>query len=324
MTTRPRGPLLSDAIRERVAAIADHVEKWELTIRARLGGFADVFFSSLHDAIVDHIALWGAALAFYSFLSLFPMVLGCVSIASFVVDPDWAIAQAEMLVGTTLPESQALVGKVVREAIDERGTTGLVSAIMLVWAGSQVFRVLTIALNIVYGSDEPYGYFRRAFLRVGMTLSVGLFALAAVLSGFVLDALSISGTAQRGMLFASSCGLVFVAFYAVYQFVPRGQPKPKASLVGAAIATVLFVLARVVFVFWVQRFAAHSLIYGSVAITIVLLVWIWIAAVIVLYGGEVASHFQQIVLESIGAREVQRRHECREILHKVKPRGSDE
>jgi len=37
------------------------------------------------------------------------------------------------------------------------------------------------------------------------------------------------------------------------------------------------------------------------------------AAAIVLYGGEVASHFQQIVLESIDAREVQRRHERREV-----------
>jgi membrane protein len=320
--TSHRGPLLSDAIRDRMAAIGDHVEKWELAIRARLGAFADVFFSSLHDAMTDHIALWGAALAFYSFLSLFPLILGCVSIASFVADPDWAIRQAEMLVGTTAPEGQALIGKVVREAIDERGTTGLVSAIMLVWAGSQVFRVLTIALNIVYGSDEPYGYFRRVFVRAGMTLSVGVFGLAAVLSGFVLDALSISGKIHRGALFASSFGLVLLAFYAVYQFVPRGHPKPKASFVGAAVATVLFVLARAAFVLWVQKFATHSLIYGSLAIPIVLLLWIWIAAVIVLYGGEVASHFQQIVLESIGAREVQRRHECRDVSRRVKRRRS--
>jgi membrane protein len=321
--TSHRGPLLSDAIRDRMAALGDHVEKWELAIRARLGASADVFFSSLHDAMTDHISLWGAALAFYSFLSLFPLVLGCVSLASFVVDPDWAIEQAEKLVGTTAPEGQALISKVVREAIDERGTTGLVSAIALVWAGSQVFRVLTIALNIVYGSDEPYSSVRRAFLRVGMTLSVGVFALAAVLSGFVLDALSISGTAHRWALWASSSALVFLAFYAVYQFVPRGQPKPKASLVGAAVATVLFVLARAAFVFWVQRFAAHNLIYGSLAITVVLLVWIWIAVVIVLYGGEVASHFQQIVLESTSAREVQRRHERREVPRRTKRRGSD-
>jgi len=281
-----------------MAAIGDRAEKWELAIRARLGSFADVFFSSLHDAMMDHIALWGAALAFYSFLSLFPLVLGCVSMASYVVDPDWAIGQAEKLMGTTAPEGQALVTKVVREAIDERGTTGLVSAIMLVWAGGKVFRVLTIALNILYGSDEPYSSLRRVFLRVGMTLSVGVFALAAILSGFVLDALSISGTLHRGALWISSCALLFLAFFVVYQFVPRGRPNPKASLVGAAIATVLFVLARLAFVFWIQRFATHNLIYGSLAITIVLLVWIWIAAVIVLYGGGVASNFQRIVLES--------------------------
>jgi len=295
-----RGPLLSDAIRDRVLpAIGDHVEKWELAIRARVGGLADVFFSSLHDVIIDHIALWGATLAFYSFLSLFPLVLGCVSIASFIVDPEWAIGQAERLLGTTAPEGQGLISNVVREAIAERGTTSLVSAVMLVWAGSEVFRVLTIALNIVYGSGEPYGYFRRKFLRAGMTLSLGVFALAAVLSGFVLRALPISGLVYRGALWASSSGLLFLVFYAIYQFVPRGQPKPKASLVGAAVATVLFVLARRVFVFWVERFATHSLIYGSLAIPIVLLVWIWIAATIVLYGGEVASHFQHIVLEPI-------------------------
>src|SRR5262249_26999345 len=153
--------------------------------------------------------------------------------------------------------------------------------------------------------------------RVGMTLSVGVFALAAVLSGFVLDALSISRAAHRGALYASAWGLLFLAFFAVFQFGPRGQPKPRVRLVGASAAAVLFGLSHVAFVVWVERFATHSLIYGSLAIPIVLLVWIWIAAVLVLYGGEVASHFQQIVLESIDAREVQRGHECREVPRRV-------
>jgi membrane protein len=313
---------LSDAIRDRVGAIGAHVEKWELAIRARLGATADVFFSSVHDALADRIAEWGAALAFYCFLSIFPLILGCVSIASYVVDPDWAVEQAEKLVGATLPESQALIGKVVREAIDERGTTGLVSGILLVWAGTQVFHVLTVALNIVYGSDEPYGYFRRMFLRAGMTLSVGVLALVAVLCGFVLDALSISGRVHLAALWVSSSGLLFLALYAVYQFVPRGQPKPRACLVGAAVATFSFVVARVAFVFWVQRFASHSLIYGSLAILIGLLLWIWIAAAIVLYGGAVASHFQQIVLESTDASEVERRHECRAVSRRLKRRSN--
>lgn len=74
------------------------------------------------------------------------------------------------------------------------------------------------------------------------------------------------------------------------------------------MATLLFVLARPLFVSYLRRFANYNLIYGSLAIVIIMVFWAWIVALILLFGGETASHTQAMVIEGQPKEEVERRH----------------
>lgn len=71
----------------------------------------------------------------------------------------------------------------------------------------------------------------------------------------------------------------------------------------------LFLIAQPVFVGYIQRFANYSLVYGPLAIVITLVLWTWIVANILLLGGELVSHIQDMVVEQKSQREVERQHE---------------
>ena len=100
---------------------------------------------------------------------------------------------------------------------------------------------------------------------------------------------------------------VLTAFFLIYRFVPRKRLDWRSIAVGTVVATTLIVAARPLFYEYVQYFANYNLMYGGIAIAVVLLVWGWVAAFIAILGGEMASHFQTMVLEGARAKSVDRK-----------------
>jgi membrane protein len=100
---------------------------------------------------------------------------------------------------------------------------------------------------------------------------------------------------------------MLTAFFLIYRFVPRKRLNRKSIAVAASVATALLVAARPIFYGYVENLANYNLIYGGIAIAVVLLVWGWVAAFIAILGGEMASHFQTMVLEGAGAKAVDRK-----------------
>lgn len=80
--------------------------------------------------------------------------------------------------------------------------------------------------------------------------------------------------------------------FLLYRFVPRRRPDWQAALVGAGVAAALVLLARPLFIYYVQRFGDYNIIYGSLAIVVILIFWAFIVAAITILGGEIASHVQ--------------------------------
>jgi membrane protein len=257
------------------------------------------------DFFADDGPQWSAALSYYAVLSLFPLLLALASLAAAFVDPVWAVERSVTLLATFLPLGDRLIAETVRGALEAGGRVGALSILVLLWSGSRVFSTLTHALNAAYDVEEPYVLWKRLGLELAMVLSVGLLFVLALSSGFLLSlAWRLLGVLphQRGFLFGLvkdvlPLGLLLFTFYLAYRYVPRTRTDHRAALAGSAVAVLLFALARPLFVYYLEKFARYNLIYGSLSIIIVLLVWIWLVAAIVLYGGEVASHVQRLWME---------------------------
>jgi membrane protein len=267
----------------------------------------------------DSAPQWAAAIAYYTLLSIFPLLLAAASIASYFVDPEWAITQLTEAVGDFVPQGEEQIENIVQQAMDARGTVGVLSIATLLWSGSRVFSSVTVSLNIIYDVDESYGFFKRTAIDILMLLTIGVLFILGLASRYFLNLFLGSGglLPDNGNLLYNlgfqivPVGLLLVAFFLTYLYVPRRRVEWKAAAVGAVVATTLFVIVRPIFFEYVQRFGEFSIIYGSIAIIIILVIWAWIGGMILLFGGELVSHIQQMFIEGLSRHEVSRRHKRR-------------
>jgi len=94
--------------------------------------------------------------------------------------------------------------------------------------------------------------------------------------------------------------VAFAGFTLCYELVPNTQRRTwRASMLAAAAATVLFEIAKWIFLAWVRDIADYSLVYGTIGAVIVFLVWAYATASILLFGGQLAKE-----LDALEAREV--------------------
>ena len=271
------------------------------------------------DFAQDAVPQWAAAIAYYTLLSIFPLLLAAASIASYFVEPMWAISQLTEAVGDFVPQGEGQIEDIVQEAMAARGAVGVISIATLLWSGSRVFSTVTVALNIIYDVDESYGFIKRTAIDLLMLVTIGMLFVLGLASRYFLNLFFGSGglLPDNGNnlynlgLQIIPMGLLLVAFFLTYLYVPRRRVDWKAAAVGAVVATILFVIIRPIFFRYVQEFGEFSIIYGSIAVIIILVIWAWIGGMILLAGGELVSHIQQMFIEGQSREEVSRRHKRR-------------
>jgi membrane protein len=276
----------------------------------------------------DNAPQWAAAIAYYSLLSIFPLLLAGVSIGSFFVDPDYAIEEITRIIEEFIPEAAVEVEEIVEGAIETRGPVTVFSIAALLWSGSRVFSVVTMALNMAFDVDEHYSFFKRTLIDVVMLLTIGVFVILALVSrmllSFLLGRVDLFGQETflyNVLIWTIPIVLLLIAFYLIYQFVPRRDIHWKAAIIGAVVATILFAIAQPIFTSYLDEFAEFHVIYGSIAIAVILIVWAWLIACILLIGGELVSHIQMMWIEGKSAKEVERRHMERSPTHTGGRRG---
>lgn len=271
------------------------------------------------DFFEDELFVWAAAVAFYGVLSIFPLLLAAIALAMQLTDPEWAIGLLHQMLVEVLPLSAEFVEETVQGAYDARGSVGLISIAALLWTGSRVFNALARALNTAYDVPEKWGYLRRLAIQLLMTVTVGLVLVLAMVSQWaatffssLIDLLP----ANRQLAVSAfkeviTLGLMLLASFLVYRFVPRVKQHWHSALAGAVVATVGFRILRPIFVYYVEQFGKYELIYGSVATVILVLLWSWLMSIVLLFGGEIAAHWQMMFIEGRSAEEIGREKKAR-------------
>lgn len=257
------------------------------------------------DFFRDDGPIWAAAIAYYSLLSLFPLLLALGSIAAYFVEPQWAVQQATGYLGGFLPRGSDAIERVVTQTIEVGRGGGLLFLVPLLWAASLVFGAITKALNIVYEAKDQYSFAKQMLVRVMMLLSLGVMFLAGLASPLVLRLLR----ATLGILPAASeaifalivntlpTAFLLLGFFLAYRFVPGRHIDWRAALFGAGIATLLFAAVKPLFLGYLQQMASYNLVYGSLSGIIVVVFWTWMVAMMGLYGGQISSHSQTVLIE---------------------------
>lgn len=277
-----------------------------------LSRIGKMLWVAVKDFFHDSAPQWAAAVAYYSLLSTVPLLLAIAAIASFFVQPQALVNQVTGILGNYLPQGAGQLESLVTDALNRAGSIGLISTLTFLWTGSRVFGAVVKALNIAYDVDENYGFLKRTLVEVLMLLTIGLFFIAALASRYIINALwnnqQTLSTGRSLIVQGISALLLLIAFFLIYRFLPRRTISWQTALAGSAVATLLFIVARPLFITYVNQFASYRDIYGSLAIVVILVFWAWIVAAIMLFGGEIASHSEAMFIEGESGEEVEQKH----------------
>ncbi len=182
---------------------------------------------------------------------------------------------------------------------------GVGGLLALTWASLGVFNAVSSAVNHSWGVVERRSFLRHRLVSFLMLLSAGgVLVLALVLA----SAVKLAETSWFGDVVAGSPGLLWVtgltAYYAstvlliicvalVFYFIPHTDVRFRDVWPGAVLVGLLWRGALGVFS-WYARDLATWNIYGSIAAVVVFLLWIYVSAVILLYGVEMTASYARL------------------------------
>jgi membrane protein len=243
--------------------------------------------------------------AFYSFLALFPALIAAVTLYGLIADPGQVEEQIRSLSEALPSESATLIADQLREitSTSERalGVGLVVSVLLALFTASGGVANLIKAINLAYDEEETRGFARVRALALLLTLGAIVFMVVAVglvaVLPVVLDEIGLGGVGQAVVGVLRWVGLVLFmtgALAVLYRFAPdRNDPRFSWVTLGAAVATLLWILGSVGFSVYVDNFGSYGETYGALAGAVVLLLWLFLTAFVVLFGAEINAEAEQ-------------------------------
>lgn len=229
------------------------------------------------------------AIAYFGFLSLFPLILVGLSVVGFVLAGDPAReAEVRASLAGSVPGLQALIGDNLEAFQRARTATGLLGLGGLVWTGTGVVGACRNALLRVFRERRlTSGITLKAWL-LGVTLAVGILGLvgtglSTVAAGF--DAEGALGWALRILGLVIGFGVDFALFLVSYRILLRRRPPWRDLVSGAVFAAVGWSLLKLVGT-WYTTFTVErsETVYGPFAATVGVLVMLFFAGRVFVYG----------------------------------------
>jgi len=246
-------------------------------------------------ADADDADIVAAGLAFYGILSLFPALLAMVSLYGLVADPI-ALQRAIEGVARSLPLSarELLIGELSNFiARDSRSlSVGMIVGFLAVlWSASSAMSVLVRAINLAYDIQERRSFFKQRRIAVLFTLAgmLGLFVLIPLIA--LLPKLLVFFHIESGLVLLRwpvMLAVAWLTFTLLYRYAALKSPLPpvRAVLPGASVAALLWVALCAVYSAYVEYFTSFSSTYGALTGVIVLQFWLYVSALITVYGAE--------------------------------------
>lgn len=248
---------------------------------------------------------FASSIAYYALLSLFPFFLLALAILANVTDND---AERAAVIGFVLryfPRQFEFVNNQL-QAMQLAGIKlGVIGSILMVWAAMGVFSTITNAVNHAWGVEKQPSYLKHKLMAFIMLVTCSLLMLVGLL---LVSAINVAEArwfavimthapallVLQGWAIKSASTVLFIMIVGlVFYFVPNAAVRFRDVWFGAVLTGLLWRAALAGFSRYVRdlnRFSVH----GSIAAVVVFLVWVYISAVIFLYGVEVTAAYARL------------------------------
>ncbi len=251
---------------------------------------------TVKEASHDHGKDLAAAIAFWAFFSIFPLLIGIFSLAGYFLKSAELQARIFEMVTEMFPGSADLVRNNLDAVVQYRGTMSFVGIGGLFWTASKGFGAITRAVNQALGAKRTHNFIVLKLRNFLMAVAVSILAISSVgvtlafeivLESRFLERFEIEGLQMsRLKSWTLSSLLIFLTFALIYKLAPYVRTRWRQVVPGAILAAILFELLKASFVFYLDKVAHFEAVYGSLSSIIVLLLWLYLSAVILILGAE--------------------------------------
>jgi membrane protein len=252
------------------------------------------FFKALKDEYKrDRVSDTAGALTFFAVLAIFPFLIFLVSLASLIIDP----AQAEVLIQQLSQVAPREVVSILGERLHTLAASNNVGLLTVgglgaIWIAAGGVVALMDALNVTYGVEEKRPFWKVRGIALLVTLVAALLSIIAAVAAVATPALA----ARLGGPFPTLltwlrlpiAGLVMMLVWALlYWALPDVKQKFKFITPGSVVGVLIWIAASWGFSRYVANFGRYDVNYGALGGVIVLLLWMYISAQVVLMGAEI-------------------------------------
>ncbi len=234
-----------------------------------------------------------AGLSFYVVICVVPFVLLLIAGGGFLLSNETVVEDVVTRITEVLPVYQADVEQILTRVAEARRISGLLGTVILLVFATQLFAATRLVLNRIFGMKG------RPFLR-GMLFDFGMIVLLTVLF-FVSMGITAAFVWTQGLLVQFRHSWLFVTllawaglflamvldtllFLIVYRFVPIQRIPWSSIVLGSVTAAVLWEIAKQLFRLYIEDVGVYSAMYGSLGVTIALIMWVYYSAIVFVLG----------------------------------------
>lgn len=277
------------------------------------------FLTSLYKKTNDDDIFGNAAqVAFYFSFAMFPLLLFLISLFGLILNnSDGLSSEMFTYLRQIMPGAAFELVKTTLKEVEESssGSKLTLGILITLWSASAGIDNLRGALNEVYNLKETRAFWKTKLTALILTLGVGLLAFIAVglvfygtqLLAWLLPVESPFVLKPLGWL--TVLIVLILTFALIYNFAPNHDPVEwKWVTPGAIVSIILWLLVSGAFKLYLNYFDTYAKTYGSLGAVIILLLWLYLTALVILLGGAINAIFDEetgVKKENIDPKQVE-------------------
>ena len=238
---------------------------------------------------------WAGAFSFNMFLSLFPLIVLFVSIASNFINRDRAGIEIISYIESYIPisgEMHNYIFNTISGVINAREQAGLVAFVILVWASLQCFITLIVAANRAWDTSVYKNWWHlpiRSLMLLGITASMVLLGMILPVLMRIVKNWFFATNDFTSWLYGIGSFLIplLLAFFGLslfYRFAPFRSTRFSEVWVAALFSTILLQASESLFEIYLRNFTTLNAVYGTFGGIMALLLWIYLCGCIFIFG----------------------------------------
>jgi membrane protein len=284
-----------------------------------LAEWREISVSAVKESLDDNVPMMASALAYSAFFAIPAALLLLLGVFTLVADESTITHLVDRLTEIAPSDAADLFGNSLRH-LSQRASTGitltLVGLGLALWSATNAMGTVITALNVAYDRDDSRGFVRSRLVALAMAVFVGgaamlaggLLIMGPHLQAWLGSAVDARRTVELVWWIGQWPNLVsaFLFAFAVVLYLGPDVEHRRWRLIspGAVVAVVVWLVVSGIFSFYSAHFGTYDKTWGTLGAVIVTLIWLWLAGLSLLFGGELNAETERRAgaLDGRGAR----------------------